>query len=118
MVNLTRPPSDSPRPTASGPERRDDLSGQAHRQLIGYIGLLLPILLIVIAGFRPTHHLASWKILESVSAYYYTGAVAAFVGMLVGPGPGSDQANTLNSREIGLQKAEKIRLEAHFRHRK
>ncbi len=59
----------------------DDLSGDAHRRLIGWIGLLLPALLVVIAIERDA--LARWRSLESISAYYYTGAVAAFVGMLV-----------------------------------
>src|SRR5919109_2908414 len=61
--------------------RPDDLSGDAHRRLIGWIGLLLPALLVVIAIERDG--LARWRSLESISAYYYTGAVAAFVGMLV-----------------------------------
>src|SRR5207248_3088918 len=53
----------------------------AHRRLIGWIGLVLPALLVVIAIERDG--LARWRSLESISAYYYTGAVAAFVGMLV-----------------------------------
>ena len=64
-----------------GASRPDDMSDNAHRQLIGYIGLLLPLLLIVIAISRDG--LERWKNLESISAYYYTGAVAGFVGMLV-----------------------------------
>jgi hypothetical protein len=63
------------------PARPDDLSGDAHRRLIGWIGLLLPALLVVIAIERDG--LTRWRSLESISAYYYTGAVAAFVGMLV-----------------------------------
>lgn len=62
-------------------KRPDDLSNHRHRQLIGYIGLVLPILLIFIVLHRD--RLEVWRSLESVSAYYYTGAVAAFVGMLV-----------------------------------
>jgi hypothetical protein len=61
--------------------RPDDLSDHAHRQLIGYIGLVLPTLLIFIAIVRDG--MERWRSLESISAYYYTGAVAAFVGMLV-----------------------------------
>lgn len=57
------------------------LSDNAHRQLIGYIGLVLPFLLIAIVLVRDGTE--RWNSLESVSAYYYTGAVAAFVGMLV-----------------------------------
>ena len=35
-------------------ERRDDLSGNTHRQLIGYIGLFLPAILVLVSGVRPT----------------------------------------------------------------
>ncbi|GMR12544.1 MAG: DUF998 domain-containing protein [Gemmatimonadota bacterium] len=59
-----------------------DLSQKAHRQLIGYLGLLLPVILFGLAGSRPTTGLPRWDTLDSVSAYYYTGAVAAFVGVL------------------------------------
>jgi hypothetical protein len=62
---------------------RDDLSDNAHRQLIGYIGLVMPVLLYLLAGARPTSGLNRWEVLDSISAYFYTGAVAAFVGMLV-----------------------------------
>lgn len=61
--------------------RPDDLSGDAHRRLIGWIGLLLPGLLVVLA--RERDGVERWRSLDSISAYYYTGAVAAFVGMLV-----------------------------------
>jgi hypothetical protein len=64
-------------------ETPDDLSDNSHRQLIGYIGLALPVLLYLLAGARPTSGLERWKVLGSISAYFYTGAVAAFVGMLV-----------------------------------
>lgn len=74
MVDLT-----GPSPSGS----RDDLSDNAHRQLIGYIGLALPVLLYLLAGARPTSGLNRWEVLDSISAYFYTGAVAAFVGMLV-----------------------------------
>lgn len=61
--------------------RRNDKSNPQHRQLIGYIGLFLPLLLILMAVLRDG--VAQWRDLKSVSAYYYTGGVAAFVGMLV-----------------------------------
>lgn len=61
----------------------DDLSSHRHRQLIGYIGLTMPFLLYVIAGWRHVEGLSRWKLLSSISAYYYTGAVAAFAGVLV-----------------------------------
>lgn len=65
----------------ANPARPDDLSGDAHRRLIGWIGLLLPAVLIAITLERDG--LERWRSLESISAYYYTGALAAFVGMLV-----------------------------------
>jgi hypothetical protein len=74
VIDLTGPSPDG---------ARDDLSDNAHRQLIGYIGLALPVLLYLLAGARPTTGLERWNVLGSISAYFYTGAVAAFVGMLV-----------------------------------
>lgn len=84
MVTLTGVRSDPAQlntPATQPAYRPDDQSDHAHRQLIGYIGLVLPILLILIAVVRDG--VARWRSLESISAYYYTGAVAAFVGMLV-----------------------------------
>jgi hypothetical protein len=54
---------------------------EAYRQLIGYIGFFLPLFIILLALWRDGEK--SWKNLTSISAYYYTGANAAFVGMLV-----------------------------------
>jgi heme A synthase len=59
-----------------------DLAARVHRQLIGYLGLLLPLMLYVVAGTRPVSPLPRWHLLSSVSAYYYTGAVGIFVGIL------------------------------------
>lgn len=84
MVTLTGGRSDAEKVSTSvaqAASRPDDLSDNAHRQLIGYIGLVLPMLLILIAVARDG--VERWRSLESISAYYYTGAVAAFVGMLV-----------------------------------
>lgn len=64
------------------PSEPSDLSQKAHRQLIGYLGLLLPFILFGLAGLRPTPGLPRWETLNSVSAYYYSGAVAAFVGVI------------------------------------
>ncbi len=64
----------------------DDLSSHRYRLLIGVLGLMLPILLWVIAGWRPTEGSQRWELLNSVSAYYYTGAVVVFVGILVALG--------------------------------
>ncbi|PYO75248.1 MAG: hypothetical protein DMD64_01070, partial [Gemmatimonadetes bacterium] len=60
----------------------ESLSQQAHRRLIGILGLLLPLLLFIFAGLRHTVGLPAWTPLNSISAYYYTGAVAIFVGVL------------------------------------
>lgn len=61
----------------------DDLSSHSHRQFIGCLGMALPVLLWLLAGWRPTKGLPRWEPLSSVSAYYYTGSVAAFVGILI-----------------------------------
>jgi hypothetical protein len=64
------------------PREQDDQSTHGHRQLIGWTGLLLPGLVWVMSGWRPTAGLPRWDLLDSISAYYYTGAVAVFVGTL------------------------------------
>ncbi len=60
----------------------DDRSNRAERNLIGAIGMALPPLLWLIAGVRPMT-VQRWGLLSSISAYYHTGGVAAFVGLLV-----------------------------------
>ena len=65
-----------------GNDAANDLSHQIHRRLIGFLGLLLPVLLYTLAGLRPIAELPRWGLLTSVSAYYYTGAVGIFVGVL------------------------------------
>lgn len=65
---------------SSEPKRPDDASNYRHRRLIGYLGLALPWLLILIVLWRDGP--VVWQGLDSVSAYYYTGANALFVGML------------------------------------
>lgn len=84
MVDLTGKRADSAQHDKSEIQpsfRSDDRSDYAHRQLVGYIGLVLPLVLIFMALVRDGEE--QWRNLESISAYYYTGAVAAFVGMLV-----------------------------------
>jgi hypothetical protein len=61
----------------------DDRSSHAHRQLIGALGLVMPLLLWVIAAWRPLPLVPRWTPLDSVSAYYHTGAVVAFVGVVI-----------------------------------
>ncbi len=72
--------SGAPPPLAG--DTQQDLSQRAHRRLIGVLGLLLPVLLYLVAGLRPIDPLPRWAVLPSVSAYYYTGAVGIFVGVL------------------------------------
>ena len=67
-------------PPAPG-DRPDDLSGRAHRQVIGYLGLALPILLVQAERLRPNAPADQWTG-DSISAYYWTGAVALFAGLL------------------------------------
>ena len=80
MVTLTSA-ADLKKPIPQDASAPDDIAGNTHRQLIGYIGLVLPMLIIVLVLWRDGEKL--WRGLESISAYYYTGANAAFVGMLV-----------------------------------
>jgi hypothetical protein len=58
------------------------LSEYAHRQAIGYLGLMLVPLVYVFAGLRDIPDLTPWKFLDSVSSYYYTGGISIFVGVL------------------------------------
>jgi len=62
----------------------DDRSNRAERILIGGIGAALPPLVYFLSVGLPPHHVADrWSRLPSISSYYYTAGVAAFVGMLV-----------------------------------
>ena len=84
MVQLTSGQSDTGQSSdriSDASYRPDDLSNHSHRQLIGYIALLIPALIIIIVLLRDGYD--RWECLDSISAYYYTGAVAAFVGMLI-----------------------------------
>lgn len=84
MITITGDPCDSEQIKKAKEHpgyREDDRSNPLHRQLIGYIGLFLPLILIFMVVFRDG--VAYWRSLNSVSVYYYSGAVAAFVGMLV-----------------------------------
>jgi hypothetical protein len=49
---LTRKPAPAQSGTIATPLFVDDKSGDAHRQLIGYIGLALPVVLIIIGDYR------------------------------------------------------------------
>ena len=85
--------TDNPGPAADQaleplfPQKKpDDQSTYAYRMLIGSLGLVLPVAIVIIAGRRMTPGLAQWKVLPSVSSYYYTGAIVVFVGLLVAMG--------------------------------
>lgn len=64
-------------------KRPDDLASNRHRLLIGASGAATPFALYIVAAWRPTSGLPRYAFLGSLSAYYYTGAVAVFVGFLV-----------------------------------
>jgi len=64
------------------PSAPDDRSSHGHRQLIGILGLILPVTLWGVASWRRTTGLPQWEPLDSVSSYYYSGAVAIFIGIL------------------------------------
>ena len=65
------------------PPSEDDLSTHLHRQVIGYLGALLPLVLFLLAEWRYTPAMGGpWQPLPSVSAYYYSGASGVFAGVL------------------------------------
>lgn len=69
------------------PENRDDLSSNAHRQLLGLLGIALPLLVFLVAGMRPLKTSSHpWTLLDSISGYYHTGAEAVFIGIVVALG--------------------------------
>lgn len=59
----------------------DDRSGHGHRQAIGWLGALLPILVVALDRLRPSDGLLPAE-LTSISAYYYSSGVIAFAGIL------------------------------------
>ncbi|MBK8228425.1 MAG: hypothetical protein IPK70_14785 [Flavobacteriales bacterium] len=68
-------------------ENEDDLSSNAHRQLLGILGIALPLMVFIAAGWRPVNGAADrWALLESISGYYHTGAEAVFIGIVVALG--------------------------------
>ena len=74
------PPTAHPSYTPKS-DREDDNSGHAHRQVIGYLGALLPLLLPLTVWLRPGHADLDWAP-SSISAYYWSGAVSLFSGVL------------------------------------
>jgi heme/copper-type cytochrome/quinol oxidase subunit 2 len=49
--------------------------------VIGYLGLALPILLVQLVRLRPNAEADNWSG-DSISAYYWTGVVSLFVGVI------------------------------------
>lgn len=84
-MSLSPQPTRAPQPSSSliAPQQGDDLAGHAHRQVIGWLGMLLPFVIWLLSGLRPAAPGATWTRLDSISAYFHTGASAAFVGVLV-----------------------------------
>lgn len=78
---LTNPSPAARRMSAAAPERPDDLSDHRHRQVIGYLGLALPFLLLLAEYFRPNASSDGWT-RASISIYYWSGAVAIFVAIV------------------------------------
>lgn len=64
-------------PESSG----DDRSTHGHRQAIGWLGALLPIIVVALDQLRPTVDLEPAE-LTSISAYHYSSGVVAFSGIL------------------------------------
>ena len=63
------------------PEDNDDLSTQRHRVVIGALGAALPLIVWFVSWLRPADP-SLGEPLSSISAYYYSGAVAIFTGIL------------------------------------
>src|SRR5215831_12357977 len=64
------------------PENPDDLSTTLHRQLVGWVAISLPAVVVLFSKWRPIDGLPHGRVLDSNSAYYYTPGIAAFVGSL------------------------------------
>lgn len=87
-----------------------NLPQRTHRRLIGILGFLLPGLMYLVAGLRQTEGLLPWRLLPSVSAYYYTGAVGIFIGVLFAlalflfsyPGYEGDKADRVLGKIAGV----------------
>ncbi|MBK9175256.1 MAG: hypothetical protein IPM46_02735 [Flavobacteriales bacterium] len=68
-------------------ENKDDLSSNGHRQLLGVLGIALPLMVYLTAGWRPLKDMEDrWSLLDSISGYYHTGGEAVFIGIVVALG--------------------------------
>ncbi len=61
-------------------KERRRLTPHTHRRVIGLLGLALPSLVVVLSVIFPVR--SGWRMLDSISAFYYTSATALFVGVL------------------------------------
>jgi len=64
------------------PQPADDLSSHLLRQALGCLGFFLPVLVYLVARWRPVGGPPGLSPLDSISEYYYSGAVAVLVGAL------------------------------------
>ena len=64
------------------PQPADDLSSHLLRQALGYLGFWLPVLVYLVAHWRPVTGSPRWAPLDSISEYYYSGSVAVLTGTL------------------------------------
>lgn len=68
-------------------ENADDLSSNAHRQLLGILGISLPLMVYLTAAWRPLANADEpWSLLGSISGYYHSGGEAVFIGIVVALG--------------------------------
>jgi len=66
----------------TAPQPEDDASSHRLRLAIGVIGVTLPLLLWLVARWRSVQGEPGWRFLDSISAYFYSGAGPLFVGAL------------------------------------
>ncbi len=82
MIPLT--PSRAP---LIAPPNPDDRSSNGHRQTLGILGIALPLVLAPVAGQRSIKGPDQWwEQLNSISAYYHTGAEVLFIGIVMALG--------------------------------
>ena len=70
-----------PTPLAKSRKQPRDFKYLKQRQMIGWLGMLLPLLVVVFSKVWPAKGVP-WHLLSSISAFYYTSAAGVFVGCL------------------------------------
>lgn len=83
-MELTKTQGEGKQPDGSlfAPQSANDLSSQLLRQALGYLGLLLPALVYVVARWRNVEGTQGWAPLDSISEYYYSGSATILTGTL------------------------------------